>query len=49
MLKAQHIITKEQGVITTYQDNGAALTKPNSKGFNNTPTGIYDMGAAYKK
>lgn len=49
MLKAQHIITKEQGVITTYQDNGAALTKPNSKGFNITPTGIYDMGAAYKK
>ncbi|WP_429971490.1 peptide ABC transporter substrate-binding protein [Fructilactobacillus sp. Tb1] len=48
MIQAQDILTKEQGVITTYQDNSAALTKPDVKGFTSTPTGMYDMGAVYK-
>ncbi|WP_413627779.1 peptide ABC transporter substrate-binding protein [Fructilactobacillus vespulae] len=49
MLKAQHILTSEQGVITTYQGTTAALTKPGVTGFKVTPTGMYDMAAVNKK
>lgn len=49
MLAAQSIITKEQGAIPVYQNTNAALTKQNVKGFEQTPTGLYNMVDVYKK
>ncbi|KRM90220.1 peptide ABC transporter substrate-binding protein [Fructilactobacillus florum] len=48
MLQAQHIITKEQGVIPLYQVTSASLTKSNVHNFKITPTGLYDMASVIK-
>lgn len=49
LLKQQHILTKEQGVIPLYQNKIAALMKNNVKNYRPSPDGLFDMVDVYKK